>query len=538
MNRLKKKLNSEEFFSEIQQTTVLEDIEVPVDIGWRIDDHEKVFNNCQFKDWVFENRANTLQFNDCTFNTLQITLTKTTKKVILNNCSAKNVELIGRQDTSMYRIELTGDATNIEKFEINGEFFCNKIILDGITGLRKTTMQLNCSNIDVHNARGIEYLVVFGEVKKQIDFKNCRDMSFIVIRDMKTERIEISDSGNLNVNLESIDVKYINFNRCTSTSIETTYLAADHLGLNDGSYETIRFYHDCNFNFSASPITEKLTINHLTFRAAKPQKDRILKIEKAKIKELLFEGLQNDALILFLNCEVSNVLRFYQSNLGKFQFTNVKVEESCRIDLLDSSIIDVHFNSFRWNRSYKLFEDFDAEILVRHDSQINFLHSLRESYRQLKANYLKNGNKIEALEFQRREMEIHFKILRQKRFHNWHNLGNYLIVATNKWFSDFGQNIWKPVVFLLLSHLIFSNLIFHNFQLGFNPTYVLTELDYSNTFRAINLYFQTLLPIHGTSAKDMFGREISIGGLWDFLDRILSSYFIFYFVSATRKYHQ
>jgi|GEM_PF-3348646 hypothetical protein len=538
MNRLKKKLNSEEFFSEIQQTTVLEDIEVPVDIGWRIDDHEKVFNNCQFKDWVFENRANTLQFNDCTFNTLQITLTNTTKKVILNNCSAKKVELIGRQDTSMYRIELTGDATNIEKFEINGEFFCNKIILDGITGLRKTTMQLNCSNIDVHNARGIEYLVVFGEVKKQIDFKNCRDMSFIVIRDMKTERIEISDSGNLNVNLESIDVKYINFNRCTSTSIETTYLTADHLGLNDGSYETIRFYHDCNFNFSASPITEKLTINQLTFRAAKPQKDRILKIEKAKIKELSFDGLQNDALILFLNCEVSNVLRFYQSNLGKFQFTNVKVEESCRIDLLDSSISDVHFNSFRWNRSYKLFEDFDAEILVRHDSQINFLHSLRESYRQLKANYLKNGNKIEALEFQRREMEIHFKILRQKRFHNWHNLGNYLIVATNKWFSDFGQNIWKPVVFLLLSHLIFSNLIFHNFQLGFNPTYVLTELDYSNTFRAINLYFQTLLPIHGTSAKDMFGREISIGGLWDFLDRILSSYFIFYFVSATRKYHQ
>ncbi len=533
-----KKLNSEEFFSAIQQLIVLEDIEVPVDIGWRIDDHEKVFNNCQFKDWVFENRANTLQFNDCTFNTLQITLTNITKKVVLNNCSAKKVELVGRQDTSMYRIELTGDATKIEQFEINGEFFCNKITLDGITGLRKTTMQLNCSTIDVHNTRGIEYLVVFGEVKKQIDFKNCRDMSFIVIRDMKCERIEISESDNLDVNFEMIDVKYINFNRCKSTSIETTYLTSDHFGLNDGSYETIRFYHDCNFNFSASHISEQLTIDKFVFQGAKPKKDRTLKVEKAKIKELSFEGLQNDALILFLNCEVSNVLRFYQSNLGKFQFSNVKVDESCRIDLLDSSIIDVHFNSFRWNKSYKLFEVFDPYILVRYNTQFSFLHSLRESYRQLKANYLKNGNKIEALEFQRREMEMYLKILSQKRFHSWRNLGNYLIVATNKWFSDFGQNIWKPVIFLLLSHLIFANLIFHDFQIGFTPTYLLNDLDYSTTLKGINLYFQTLLPIHGTSVKDMFGKEISIGGLWDFLDRIFASYFIFYFVSATRKYHQ
>jgi hypothetical protein len=433
---------------------------------------------------------------------------------------------------------VTGNETKIEQFEINGEFFCGKIILDGITGLRKTTMQLNCKTIDVHNTQGIEYFVIFGEVKKQIDFKNCRDMSFVVIRDMKSERIEISDSVSLDIKFEVVDVKYINFNRCTSTSIETTYLTADHFGLNEGSYETIRFYHDCNFNFLASHILEQLTINKLIFQGAKPKKDRTLKVEKAKIKELSFEGLQNDALILFLNCEVSNVLRFYQSNLGKFQFSNVKVDESCRIDLLDSGIIDVHFNSFRWNKSYKLFEIFDPYILVRYDTPNSFLHSLRESYRQLKANYLKNGNKIEALEFQRREMEIYLKILSQKRFHSWRNLGNYLIVKTNKWFSDFGQNIWKPLIFLLLSHLIFANLIFHDFQLGFNPTFVLNELDYSSTFKAINLYFQTLLPIHGTAVKDMFGKEISIGGLWDFLDRILASYFIFYFVSATRKYHQ
>lgn len=527
-------LKSDKFYSLVEELVVLENIEVSENLGFRIDGHEKIFNNCEFKDWAFDNRAIILEFNNCSFNNIQIKLAGANERITINNCSAEDVQITGTKNRTASRIEIIGDLTKIKNLKIDGEFYCNKIILDKVTGLHRATIQLNCSSIDIHNSQNIEYLMMIGEAQDQIDFKNCKEMDFIFVQEMKTERIEFSDSSKLKVHFQSTDAKYINFNRCASTSIETAYLTAEHFSLNVGSYKKVLFYHDCNFNFSATPITDELTIDNLTFHGAKPRKDRTQKIESAKIKELVFDALHNDALIQFLNCEISNQLTIYRSNLGKFQFTNVELDESCRIDLLDSNISDVHFNSFKWNRSYKLFETFDPYNQVRYETQNNFLHSLRESYRQLKANYLKNGNKIEALEFQRGELDVHLKILHQKQF-TFRNFGNYLIVATNKWFSDFGQNIWKPVFFLFGFHLLIFNIIlFLNQELQIRAEW---PIDWNMTLKGISLYFQTLLPTHSTEIR-VGNDSVSIAGFWDFAARIFSGYFIFYFISASRKYHQ
>lgn len=527
------KLGEQKFHRIIEQNTTIENIEVAGDIGVRLDGHTKIFKNCHFKDWTFESHSVDLEFHNCSFNALRVFITST-RKIIINNCTAETIEISGAKEKFVSEVQIIGSSTKVDKLKIDGEFYIDKVVINGITGLTKGTMQLNCSTLDIHNSEGINYLVMFGEVKRQIDFKNCRDMKFIKVRDIKVERMEFSDSNDLQVYFESTDVKYINFNRCVSTSIETAYLTAEHFGLNVGSYKKVLFDHDCNFNFSATPITDELTIDSLTFHGAKPRKDRTQKIESAKIKELVFDALHNDALIQFLNCEISNQLTIYRSNLGKFQFTNVELDESCRIDLLDSNISDVHFNSFKWNRSYKLFETFDPYNQVRYETQNNFLHSLRESYRQLKANYLKNGNKIEALEFQRGELDVHLKILHQKQF-TFRNFGNYLIVATNKWFSDFGQNIWKPVFFLFGFHLLIFNIIlFLNQELQIRAEW---PIDWNMTLKGISLYFQTLLPTHSTEIR-VGNDSVSIAGFWDFAARIFSGYFIFYFISASRKYHQ
>jgi len=527
------KLGEQQFHRTVERETTIENIEVAQDLGVRLDGYAKIFKNCHFKNWAFESRVTILEFHDCTFNTLMIVLNHA-QNIIIENCTADEVTLTGAKEVLVSEIQITGSTTKIGDLKIDGGFSGRKILFDGVTGLKKASLQLNCSTLDVHNSEGIDYLVMFGEIKRQIDFKNCRDMKFIKVRDIKAERMEFSDSNDLQVYFEATDTKYINFNRCISTSIETTYLKAENLGLNVGTYKKVLFYHDCDFNFSATPITDELTIDNLTFHGAKPRKDRTLKIESAKVKELVFDALHNDAVIQFLNCEISNQLTIYRSNLGKFQFTNVELDESCRIDLLDSNISDVHFNSFKWNRRYKLFETFDPYNQVRYETQNNFLHSLRESYRQLKANYLKNGNKIEALEFQRGELDVHLKILHKKRF-SFRNIGNYLIVATNKWFSDFGQNIWKPLFFLFGFHLlIFNFIVYQNPDIDFDIGW---PIDWNETQKASSLYFQTLLPTHSTEIR-FDNRSISIGGFLDFIARICSGYFIFYFISASRKYHQ
>lgn len=56
--------------------------------------------------------------------------------------------------------------------------------------------------------------------------------------------------------------------------------------------------------------------------------------------------------------------------------------------------------------------------------------------------------------------------------------------------------------------------------------------------KSVGLYFQTLLPTHHPTVKSLTGEDASIGGFWDFVARIVAGYFIFYFISASRKYHQ
>lgn len=383
-----------------------------------------------------------------------------------------------------------------------------------------------------------EYLVILGQVSQKLEILKSNNIKFLVIRDLTSTRIELSDNVKMDIEFEKVDAKYINLNRCTDSSLETTYVTADHLGISGGSFNKVEFYHECIFNFTASAAVGDNSLPMKSFQLSSSHiaKDRTFLIEQASIEELQFNMVQNDGLIKIFNCDVTRWFIVHKSNLGRTHFTGININ-NCRVDVLDSNVHEVLFNSFRWNRDHKLSPLYDAWVLVRYKNQIHFLESLRESYRQLKANYAKNGNKIESLEFQKGEMNTHFLILSQLQFKSWKNFGNYLIVATNKLFSDFGQNIWKPFCFLMISHLLFLNLNHMAFDLGLNYPRSPSGVDWEQTWKAANLYFHTLIPTHTASIRTLDDREVSITGLWDFLDRIMAGYFIFYFITASRKYH-
>jgi hypothetical protein len=131
-------------------------------------------------------------------------------------------------------------------------------------------------------------------------------------------------------------------------------------------------------------------------------------------------------------------------------------------------------------------------------------------------------------------MRIHFEILKLKRYNSLRDLGNYLIVATHKWSSDFGQNIWRPLFFLFSFHLLWHNLLLIA-QFDVYPN--LVQVDWQITKDAFNSYFKTLLPTHGADLT-IDGLRKDIGGWTDFMMRVSSGYFMFYFVFSSRKYHQ
>jgi hypothetical protein len=302
--------------------------------------------------------------------------------------------------------------------------------------------------------------------------------------------------------------------------------------LGPGEYSHVIFKHDCNVStrIQSDQDGESLKIENLIFDRANIQTGCYLNFENVRFQNIQFDASQNNGSIGFLNCIVISHFEVLRSSLGKCSFTNMDIYPGSHFDLLDSNINDVSFNSFRW-RNFKLNEEYNDS---KYSTRLNFLISVRESYRQLKANYLKSGNKIEALEFQRAELETHLKVLSFERFDSLKSFGNYLIVGSNKLFSDFGQNIWKPLLFLASFHLLWFAILL---LLKFNVYPTFSNIDWSITWQAFDAYFSTLLPTHSGELVIAENKKI-IWGWVDLFMRISSGYFIFYFVYSSRKYHQ
>lgn len=310
---------------------------------------------------------------------------------------------------------------------------------------------------------------------------------------------------------------------CKGGKVDSYGCFYDLFELHEDSDLLISFRHDIHDKKS------KQLFDIRKLRVVKVRKIQSLKIldQRINILEILESRFEN--VFEISNCVITEELKLSHSNLGKLALNSVKLENSCDVTITNTNLIDVAFSSFRWNSKYMLCE-------TKTGSRLESYIDLRESYRQLKANYFKNHNRIEALEFQKHELRIHYKILSATKWSSSRDLGNYLIVGSNKLFSDFGQNIWKPLLFLFGFHLVlFNGLLFFNSDLGYHAGF---PIDCDATLNAAGLYFETLLPTHTTKVRGILGNDVSIGGFLDFAIRILSGYFIFYFISASRKYHQ
>ena len=90
---------------------------------------------------------------------------------------------------------------------------------------------------------------------------------------------------------------------------------------------------------------------------------------------------------------------------------------------------------------------------------VSYYYPLRESYRQLVAVSNKELNKIDSLFFQKQELRIYYEIIKYDKFNSWAGLKDYLVLESNKWFSDFRQDFLRPIAWWLSIHgILFATL--------------------------------------------------------------------------------
>lgn len=252
-----------------------------------------------------------------------------------------------------------------------------------------------------------------------------------------------------------------------------------------------------------------------------------------ELHNLIFamESTENLGTINLVNNSIDSML-VVNSNCGSINIRGGTIKQKS-MTIVRSSVSKVKLYDHNWDKLNDAFERQSHHFLDIRE----FLVNRREIFTQLKDGMLKNNNKYEAIHFQELESRTHYQLLRKKIFDKpdpLRNVFDFLIHGTHKAASDFSQSIWKPFVFLLIFHgVLVSALVLHNEKLNidFNWCY-----DHEATSRAFSVFVQTILPTHYSEVNVDLGK-IYIGGIWDLLIRISSAYFIFYFITASRKFH-
>lgn len=283
-------------------------------------------------------------------------------------------------------------------------------------------------------------------------------------------------------------------------------------------------------------------------------------------KSLHFNNFSNYSGLQFQNLHAisdSNAdLNINNSYLGKTQFLNcyfngfnsVEIEDSILFEIISSctkwfelkdlnkslyqkkrkkikflkSIWEELVYNYKTNSIFKkpfyskfrtIFKNNWSDIKFRKQLRGEQDRKLREIFRQLKFAMEKQGDRVQALEFKKYEMVAFRKELKSSKFFlHW----DRIIMFFNR-SNSYGQNWYKPVVFTLLSNLIFYFFITNSLDINW-------KTNFSGYWRLLN-------PAHyQDKIFDSVSNFNCSASFWDLVQRIFVSYFIFQTVSAFRKY--
>lgn len=249
-------------------------------------------------------------------------------------------------------------------------------------------------------------------------------------------------------------------------------------------------------------------------------------IKDSEIDQFVIDGIKpKKSEFHFDNVKIGRLL-ITNSEIEDFSFFRLDFSKQQSIVIKKSLITSAKFHAVQWSSNYQINEDINE---YKEFSKSEYLWNIREVYRQLKVISLEVHNKIDANRFLQNEIRFFWKQTTIRDFQNW------FILATNWLFSNFGESWFVPLLWLGGVHGLFCLSIMDSFGLEFS---ISRPVDWEATLNGLEVFFKTISPVHSSDIQVSFIKDpVRIGGIKDFFMRIFSSYFIFYFIRATRKFH-
>jgi len=498
-----------------------------------------LFANCKFeKGIVFHNVKSGAE--DIAFNW----------SIAFKNCNSKFI--VFEKDCNLPRRILISDECDIESVSVNETVIVNggfNIHASTISYLHimKSKFNLNLQKSKIQKEVRIESLIgdiglLSNEFKKDIAFWNIE--------------CPFSFSSNNNIFKEEFEI--------SASRIKKLTLFGDHfykkgelenrdlMGNNLETYIKEIYISETNFTqgFDFNGLGKKL--DRLEIKS-NPELKGVLKFEGWIVDSTLITGVNQNLKLLFKRMS----FRFFMindfTNYSDISFDKCKGYDDSTLNLLDCDLGNTRFNEFAFNSFVELrfdnvtldkikptnnkwFEDAVLKIEVAEQSEEDRFKRKREIYRQLKQALKNNGNQIDSLFFQAREMESYRNELKQSQNYSWSDK----IIMTFSRFNDYGLNWIKPVIIVFLLTLLLYVIILAGISDKILFSFSFDVDDLKNTFEVFMSNFKTFWnlfnPVRRTDLT--YGKMIQTDWIYfiDLLHRIFLGIMIFQIIKAFRKH--
>lgn len=560
-------ITSGDFFKRLEEDR-FGDIQVSVDFEVTIDASTISWHHRIIKDVIFKEK---IVIRDCELNSgIKFTNCKFEKGVVFHNVKSTNYNSTYNQNNESVCFE-NSEATKIT--------FENNCFLDRSLTFKKECKidKLDITNFENRNAgisirnSNLNYLSI-SHSKTEINLSNSifqkstrfetilGDVSFIkneFVEDIMIWNLECPNRFVLNYNffkdnfeIEASRLNALNFigdnfekkgkleNRDMSGNNLPTYLKKLYIS-------EVKFIEGFEF-YGLGKEIEGINLP-LT-----PTFEGLIKFEGWKVDQILLSGVNQNLKLLFKRSS----FRFFMindfTNYSDISFDKCNGFSDCTLNLSDCDLGSTRFSEFDFNSFLEIridnvtldkinptssnwFKDEKLKIGDGNQSKEDEYKRKRDVYRQIKQALKNNGNQIDSLTFQARELSTYKKELEistEKTF------GDKIIMWVSET-NDFGLNWIKPVYIVFLTTLIIYLIILPSISKDTGYTFAKNSTDVKNTFNAFlsngKILWQLFNPIR--KMDDVYCENAN-GWIYlvDLLHRIFLGIMIFQIIKAFRKY--
>lgn len=459
-----------------------------------------------------------------------------TKRKLLRNDSYTEVGIGKLSEISDENTHLTNDnlQSNGDPITIKNVKFLNDFLIDKQNFKNYLFKDCEFNSISFNSMGIIEGTMSFSSCSFQkIDFISGKFQGFINFEDAECKGSLSFSGGSYEIIIFEGDCERADINDC-----ECNFL---RVGRIEGRRPT-GFFHSIKIS-EISKIKNIVVINiscsYLTISGH--FKGNEISISKVSLASLEFINFLNEGRLRIQDIERNYDSRvakpslviiygavkapegfvIFESDMGRSEFQNIDLTKFEKVFIKRSLISDCIFVNLVWPNHISV-EGFDTRNPNKQEQYQQRNREKNEIYKQIKYALYKRGDFVGEQHFHGREMNSLFNILSWKG-----NFSTKLIILLSKVTSNYGQSLFLP----LLSLIIINGLLFAFFCASGNFDFFVGKNIADKVTNVIAEFIRINNPLHKNDPE-----LTRLPFIIDMCIRIVSSYSIYNFIRATRRF--